>query len=335
MKNLSTSILLLVLTLAVSVSASAQAIYRVSNNTPANVAQKIYSTFAAAQTAAANNDIIQIEPGTYSLDITLTKPLVVVGTGYFLDQYTGTAALQANTTPATVTNISFDAGSTGASVSGITASQCYISASGITVQRCRITNQLYVNFGATVISNINIRQNYLVNITNYYGSGSTNLLITNNIITQTVSFDASCSGEFRQNVLPPTPSYSATLTNFNVTNNYFGYFYAGPTLANCTVTYNAFYFASYPTAGNNINNVPGTSTFVLAPGSAQFDAWYQLKTGTNPLRSSGENGADMGVFAGNAPYKLGGLPTIPAIYQLSNSVSGGTLNVNLSTRSNN
>jgi hypothetical protein len=327
MKKLATSVFVLLLTAAVAFSASAQTIRRVSLTATGT---NIYATFALAQTAATAGDIIQMEPGTYGFDINLTKNLTVVGPGYFLDRYTA-PALQANTTPATVNNVYFNAGSSGASVAGITMSGCFVSTSTVTLQRCNVTGTVYVNYNNVPVNNVNIRQNYLNSLQNYY-SGATNLLITNNIITGSVSFDNSTSGEYRNNV----NSYlygQVTLNNFNVTNNYF-YYYQPLALTNCTVTYNAFYYSAAPSTNGNINNVSLASAFVLGTG-AQYDGFFVLKAGTNPLRGTGENGVDMGAYAGNAPYKAGGVPAIPAIYQLNNSVNGNTLNVNMSTRSNN
>ena len=331
MKKLLTSAsLTFLLALVITLAASAQTIRRVSLTATGT---NIYATFALAQTAAANNDIIQMEPGTYAFDIALTKPLVVVGPGYFLDRYTA-PALQANTTPAAVNNIYFNAGSAGSVVSGITASGCFISSSNVTLQRCNITSTFYVNYASTAISNINIRQNHLASLQSYYGVGSSNLLITNNIINNTVSFDASCNGDFSNNTMPYLYS-QVSLTNFNVTSNYFGYYNAVPTLTNCTATYNAIYPNSVTLAGTgNINNVQQANVFVQTP-APQFDGWFQLKSGTNALLGAGAGGTNIGSTGGNTPYRAGGVPAIPAIYQLSNSVSGNTLNVNLSTRSNN
>jgi len=330
MKNFSASLFVVLLALAATVSASAQTIRRVSSTATGT---NIYADFAAAQTAAAAGDIIQMEPGVYNFDINLTKNLTVVGPGYFL----GTAQnpnLQANSQTAQVNTIYFSTGSTGASVSGVSANTAYIGANTVTLQRCYISSYIYLNLNNTSNTNVNIRQNYAFGITHNYSQPTTNALITNNIFTGQINLGSSDQGEFRNNVLSDQFSYSATMSNFNVVNNYFGYQYNAPNFTNCTVIYNAFQFG-YPTTGNNQNNVAKTAVFTLAPGSTQFDAWFQLKTGTNVLRAAGENGQDIGAFGGNTPYKLGGVPAIPAIYQLSNSVSGNSLNVNLSTRSNN
>jgi hypothetical protein len=329
MKKLATSVFVLLLTAAVALSASAQTIRRVSTTATGT---NIYATFALAQTAAATGDIIQMEPGNHA-DITLTKNLTVVGPGYFLGTGFNTN-LQANSQAASMNYIYFGTGSAGASVAGLQASQVYIGADNVTLQRCYVTSMVYLNYGSSYanVNNVNIRQNYLAGLQQYSGSyTATNILVTGNIFTGNVSLGANVNGELRQNTFGF--SYSTpTLANFNVTNNYFGQYYV-PAFTNCTVRYNAFYNASVATTDNNQNNVQPTN--VLANASPTFDAHYQLKTGTNVLRGTGENGLDIGAFAGNSPYKLGGLPAIPAIYQLSNSVNGNTLNVNLSTRSNN
>ena len=321
------SLLLLGLT---ALTSQAQTIRRVSLTATGT---NIYATFALAQTAAANDDIIQMEPGTYAFDINMSKPLVVVGPGYFLDRYTA-PALQANTTPATVNSIYFSTGSSGSVVSGITSGVCYIGVGNVTLQRCQITSTTYVNYpGSAAITNVNIRQNYLANLQNYSGIGSSNLLITNNIINSTVNLDNSCNGDFSNNTMPYVYT-QITLNNFNVTSNYFGNNYYGPTYTNCTSTYNAYLAATSPAGTGNINNVQPANVFVLTPG-AQFDGWFLLKTGTNALLGAGAGGTNIGSTGGNTPYRAGGIPAIPAIYQLSNSVGGNTLNVNLSTRSNN
>ena len=78
MKKLATSLFVLLLTAAATLSASAQTIRRVSATATGT---NIYATFALAQTAATAGDIIQLEPGTYNFDITLSKNLTVVGPG--------------------------------------------------------------------------------------------------------------------------------------------------------------------------------------------------------------------------------------------------------------
>ena len=145
-------------------------------------------------------------------------------------------------------------------------------------------------------------------------------------------------GFFNNVVITPNPNRTFKLSNFFVTNNYFD-------AVSLLVQGNGNTLSNNISARNDLSAGSGNQTgisqaqvFTLAPGSAAFDGWYVLRTGTNPARGSGVGGTDVGAFStysSNAPYKLGGLPAIPAIYQQSQTITGNSLNGTLSTRSNN
>ena len=119
MKNLSASLLFVLLTLAVQL-ASAQTIRRVNDNGITGTA--IYATIQLAHDAAANGDIIQVEPSTTSYgNLTCTKQLTFVGPGYFLSE-NQPPALQAGVITATIGQVIFTTGSNGSSMSGLTTS---------------------------------------------------------------------------------------------------------------------------------------------------------------------------------------------------------------------
>lgn len=325
MKKLYASLLTGLLLAAATLATEAQTIRRVNNSGVTGT--NIYTTAQLAHDASSAGDIIQLEPSANSYGgLTITKNVTVVGPGYFLGLNTG---LQANPTPATLDQVFFNAGSTGASVSGVTvSSHIYIGASGVSVQRNYLPGSyIYVGYGS-VTSNLNIRQNYIYGLYNY-NAGANNVLVTNNIIGAAgTSLGSTTNGEFTNNVVLA----GVNIDNFNVRNNYF----AGSFQPNNNLySYNISAQSSFSTANNNQNNVPQASVFALSPGTTQFDAWYQLKTGTNPARGTGSGGTDIGAFGGNTPYKLSGIPAIPTIYQFNQTLSGNSLNVNLSTRSNN
>lgn len=333
MKNLSALFLVLLLALAGQL-ASAQTIRRVNNN--GITGTNIYATVQLAHDAAAAGDIIQLEPSTVSYgNLNCTKQLSFVGPGYFLS-LNQPPALQASVIPASIDQVIFNTSSGGSSMTGLTInSNVYLGASNLTFVRNSMPgSSLYVNY-TTTASNLLIRQNYLNNISYNTGAATNNVLITNNIILSTVNVNfAGFSGEFSNNVHLSSIAY---FDNCTVKNNYIANL--SPT-ANTTWRYNLLTQATLPTVGsqsNNTANVPQANVFVLSPGSTQFDAWYKLKTGANPATGGGEGGIDIGAFgsATGYTYKLSGIPAIPAIYQLSQSVTGNTLNVNLSTRSNN
>ncbi|UOQ97258.1 hypothetical protein MUN81_18715 [Hymenobacter sp. 5317J-9] len=333
MKNFSASLLFVLLALAGQLAA-AQTIRRVNNT--GITGTNIYATLQLANDAAANGDIIQVEPSTTAYaGFSCSKVLTIVGPGYFLGE-NQPPALQASTIPATVGDIQFLTGSSGSSVSGLSSNGTfYVRVNNITIQRCKLDGYIYLGYTA-VTSNAVVRQNYGPGVQE--SSASTNSLITNNIfINGSVSITGvGNAGEFNNNTLI---NCSVALNNFTVRNNYFGSTFT-PT-ANTNWDYNFFAVATLPTLGtkgaNNTANVPASSVFAQTTGSPQFDGWYKLKTGTNPAVGAGQGGVDIG-STGSATgygYHFGGLPAIPSIYQLNQAVTGNTLNVTLGTRSNN
>ncbi|MDO7846550.1 hypothetical protein Q5H92_09300 [Hymenobacter sp. M29] len=335
MKNLSASLLFVLLALAGQL-ASAQTIRRVNNS--GITGTNIYATIQAAHDAATAGDIIQVEPSTTTYaGFTCTKQLSIVGPGYFLGE-NQPPALQANTIPATVSTVYFNAGSAGSSIAGISSNATwYVGANNVVIQRCYITGYVYLSYGV-LTSNAVIRQNYFYGVLEYSGA-STNSLITNNIMyTGGTSLSSTgSSGEFSNNSVI---AGGTSLNNFTVRNNYFATTFT-PT-SNTNWDYNFFAQSTLPTLGtvgtHNTANVTAASIFALAPTApGQFDAWYKLKSGSNAAVGAGQGGVDIGA-TGSATgygYHFGGLPAIPAIYQLNQAVTGNTLNVTLGTRSNN
>ncbi|GAA4026732.1 hypothetical protein GCM10022409_08340 [Hymenobacter glaciei] len=332
MKKLSSALLFVLLTLAVQL-ASAQTIRRVNNN--GITGTNIYATIQLAHDAAVSGDIIQVEPSTTSYgNLNCTKQLTFVGPGYFLSE-NQPPALQASVIPATVGQVVFTTGSNGTSMSGLITSTVYLGASNLIFQRNYVSNAyLYTNYNVATTNNV-IRQNYIYGISYNTNTATTNLLITNNIIQLDVNVSGTgFTGEFSNNVALRNSNFDG----FTVRNNYFGNNLS--TTANTTWQYNLLGQATLPTLGsqsNNTANVPQSSVFVLTPTvPGQFDAWYKLKAGS-PAIGTGQGGVDIGAYgsATGFAYRIAGIPAIPTIYQLSQSVSGNTLNVNVSTRSNN
>ena len=335
MKNFSAPQFLVSLLLLgfIALTSQAQTIRRVNNNGITGTA--IYATIQLAHDAAANGDIIQLEPSTTTYgNLTCTKQLTFVGTGYFLSE-NQPPALQASVITATVGQVIFTTGSNGSSMSGLTTSTVYFGANNLIFQRNYVNGAfLYVNYNVVTTNNV-IRQNYLYGISYNTSLATNNLLITNNIIQLDANVSAAAfTGEFSNNVV----LRNAYFDGFTARNNYFGNNLS--TTANTTWQYNLLGQATLPTLGsqsNNTANVPASSVFVLAPTApGQFDAWYKLKAGS-PAIGAGVGGVDVGAYgsATGFAYRIAGIPAIPTIYQLSQTVSGNTLNVNVSTRSNN
>jgi hypothetical protein len=99
------------------------------------------------------------------------------------------------------------------------------------------------------------------------------------------------------------------------------------------------------TGNNNLFNVdfsPGNINAVFTGYPVDIsgetnDGKYKLKPGS-PAIGAGIGGVDLGIFGGPNPYRLSGIPSIPAFYKLEASSINATTNpftVTFSTRSNN
>ena len=338
--------LLFALLALVSQAASAQTIRRV-NNTSGVTGTNIYTTIQDAHNAAVDGDIIQLEPSTVSYgNLTCTKRLRIVGPGYFLGA-NQPPPLQATTQAAIVGYVYFNtvgtASSSNSSISGVTATGIDINTSTVTVQRNLVIGAIRIGPGTLLTSNALVRQNYAETISSHPNAG-TGLVIANNIITSSVDLSYG-NGEFTNNAA--VTYLSSYYNNFILRNNYFNDNNSSNginTTVNTSMSYNLFQHATLPPLGSapsatNTANVAPSNVFILGPGTTPFDAWYQLKSGTNPARGTGLSGADIGAFSAYGgttnTYRLSGIPPIPSIYQIDQQTVGNSLNLTIGTRSNN
>ncbi|MBC6611751.1 hypothetical protein H8B15_12520 [Hymenobacter sp. BT507] len=343
MKPTPTTFLLVVLLVLSTLAAHAQTIRRVNNT--GITGTNIYTTLQAAHDAAASGDFIYLEPNDNSYgNLTCTKQLTIIGTGYFLEQNPG---LQLDKREATVGAISFNSSSAGSRITGCTiASTLYVGASNMIVERNYLRSVLYIGYsgseGYTSVANTVVRQNYInSNLSFFLNTNSvTNTLIANNIIVGGIG--GGNNANLTNTVITNNAIGSATgnngagidVNNTVIKNNILTSTSANIfTLRNNAVSYNISAGAQFGTGNGNQQNVSATSLFV--GGTASTDGAYQLRTGTNPARGAGENGTDVGPFGGATPYRVAGIPNVPTIYQYNQTVSGNTLNATISTRSNN
>ena len=97
-----------------------------------------------------------------------------------------------------------------------------------------------------------------------------------------------------------------------------------------------------PAGNNNLNiqnNYSLDSVFVGygTQGSFSNDSRWVLRA-NSPAKGTGIGGTDMGMFGGTNPYKLSGMPGIPAFYKLtapSATTSTNPYTLTFSVRSNN
>ncbi|MBK9626317.1 MAG: hypothetical protein IPO56_01020 [Flavobacteriales bacterium] len=133
------------------------------------------------------------------------------------------------------------------------------------------------------------------------------------------------------------------------TNNTFSY-NGNHALTNAEVSYNVFYQGNITGTNNTIHDnitaaaitgadlvsnpvVSMGNVFNLSVGTD--DSKYDILA-TSPYNEGGPN--ERGAFSGISPYRLSGIPNIPTIYTLQSTLNtspGGSVEVTLSTRTNN
>lgn len=320
---------------------TAQTTRRVNNNTGISVSgTNVYSTFAAAHTAAAANDIIIIEPSSISYgDITITKPLKIYGNGYYLN-----STQKADTRTSILGTVDFNTGSGGSEMYGMVANIVLIyGVSNITVSRNNINGaylytQNKANTTNTNVTNILINRNTMNPITASPTAGFTisNVLVNNNNMGNVgASSDPGIQSWVVRNNTFGSSTSSLALVNSVLENNFFVAGGTAPSLTNVTSSYNISTGSSFPAGIGNESNYD----IVTDPpwlGSAN-DAAYQIKPG-DPLKTKGSGGIEVGAYGGTTPYIVSGIPAIPSITSFVNTATGDATNpvkVTISVKSNN
>ena len=326
----------------------AQTTRRVNNNIGIS-GTNVYATAQAAHDAAVANDILIIEPSTTSYgDLTLSKSLKIYGNGYFLTTNTELKADQRNTT---LGIISFNTGSGGSEMYGITTTTTVTinGVSNITISRNNFGGPLYIsniNKAGTTntnVSNIFISRNYLSYIQETGTSGFTisNVLINNNIIGYIGSMNDPRDQNWviRNNTFTTSAANNGTIFNSVLENNFF---YAGglfSSLSNVTASYNVSTAATFSGGIGNVNNYDYvTNSEIVGSGTGiSTDEAYQIKAGSS-LKTLGSSTSEVGAYGGSTPYIVSGIPAIPSITTMVNTGTGDAttpVKVTISVKSNN
>lgn len=343
---------------AIVISMNAQAkIWRVNNTAGVN-ADFTSLSVAVADAAVLSGDTIHVEPSATAHSFpTITKNLVIIGNGYFLNGVSGNSGLQENTLTSMVGGFRFASGSAGTRILGIQISvnsdfasgysgvvnisfeKCLIGANainmvaansytGITYRKCFFTSSFSVSPASL---NDFTMENCIMEV----GSGSTNLtpvtganiVIRNNLFRSANNFVDFNFHEayFANNIIMSQKTH--TYVNSNVKNNIFQANQTGVTIGPLSVN------------GNNLVSQP-LATVILNAGST--DGKFQLAVGSPAIGGGVDIGGtkpDCGAFGSTDPYKLSGIPGIPTIYSLTVPASvplgTATMNVTFSTRNNN
>jgi hypothetical protein len=327
-------------------------ILRVNNNAGINAN---FTTLSAAITAAAaTGDIIYVEPSPTSYDenapITVNKQVTIIGNGSFLTAHSG---LQVNRNDSKFTNstnpstITFAVGSSGSAIYGITVDAFNINeaVNMITIQRCRTNSVFILSAGAK----ISILENWISGNIISVGSGSiSTFLIKNNAISGYIYIKTDDVATIENNtVVSATSNLILNNATAAVFNNILKSGGGDPSVvdgANATYSNNISSDNAIPSTNDNQINVDISTVLAALTFTTDNDAQLKIpiSPAINPAVNTGKHGSgdDIGAFNNgtNRPtFVLGLIPPYPTIYALSggNIITTPTMNVTISTRSNN
>lgn len=324
----------------------AQNILIVDNNINVDTSPShMFSSFSAANAAAANGDIIYVQPSTTSYSsISITKEVSVYGMGHSPELNNERRALFVNISISASNvklsgieasgNLSTSGNRSNLTIENNKLANVYLTTgiTNATVQGNIITNILALSPTASNSVNITINNNFFdsvsVNGLQYFNSST---IFNNNIVTftgvTTQSFFFVPSDLVAQNnIFVSTGTFNGTNWQSSGTptlfNNCLSYSYSGVSLGTLNGT------------GNFDNTNP---VFASIPGTnPAFDIANDYNIGSGSL---GTDGNDIGIYNGFYDFDMRGYPTLlPYIIEMTitnNMISAGeTLQVNLKANAN-
>jgi hypothetical protein len=308
------------------------AVWRLNNNPAVDAG---FRTFAEAQEAAAAGDTIYIEGNgeqNHYGSVTVTKQLVLIGPGYFLNENDSTYA---NGTFARFRSMVVQSTAAGTRIYGLYFySEDYnirhltIRASDVVAARnyfySHDYNQIVVD---SSVNNLTIVQNYAYFIS--IKAQASNCMIANNYINNRIELNNLSNAMVVNNVIGYgiNNAYNCQIRNNIIVNNPGGDILSVNNSGN-TISYNMFpggLIAGGIYGPGNVGNINMADVFVGYPGTGDYstDGRWKLKN-DSPAIGAGEGGIDCGIFGGTLPYVLSGLPPVPRIYEAVVPTAGST-----------
>ena len=282
-----------------------------------------FTTLDAAMAGVTVGDTIYLEgsPNDYTLSNAISKQVVIIGPGYFLDQNENTLVSKS---PAMIaSNVTILA--KGTVLEGVSVAKnntnLYIAADDVVVRKCHLFRICFSDNTASTnleIANTIITQSYVTNdITvgsNDYGKGG---LISNNILGAGGLFSGLRNFDILFNTFTTTNSFATTgSSNCNIRNN----IYRGNSVGSGT--------------NNTYTNNYKASTAEFVEGDSSDKKWQLIATSQGNTASSA--GGQCGAFGSSSPYVLSGLANIPHIYDIeaptsASAASGLSVTVKIGT----
>lgn len=308
-------------------------ILRVNNQLTTNHQARIFNSLQLAHDFAQIGDTLMVEgsPTTYSA-MTLSKRLTVIGTGYFINENFENPS---NQLTSRVNGLTFNSGSQGSILLSLYLSaNISVQVSEIVISRCRLERVT----SNTNINSLILTQNYFSNTTGtaisiHSNYSFSNFVFENNFVNGSFNIGA------HQNQVFSSIKNNIFLGVIAVTTDIFQYNIIVNSSSNITINSNnvSYNLTSVNQLSGNGNQIYDPNQLFIGPTGNSTDGQYQLKT-DSPYLTAGFQGVEPGIFGGNSPYILSGLPPLPVILNLS-ADSFGTqqngLNVSIKAKTNN
>ncbi len=330
--------LLLILSLTIVASVpSFSTIIRVNNDTEV---EADYTTIQDAHDAATAGDTIYVEPSASDYaGFTCSKQLVIIGGGWDLSENYPDNYKSSNDTRVFGQN-NFNSGSEGSIVIGIffdfsntNYAALHVYAEGVEISRCQIANQSTSRNGIHISANNTVlSQNYLHGIT--IDANITGTLIRNNFIVSggnSVTIPSTSVATWINNIFSLTITMNEQVMSNNINLS------SGLTLVNCSLSNNIDAQLSseiFGTTNGNFGDVAPDDIFSPSETGLRY---YELNS-TSAALGAGVSGEDCGMYGGDYPFKLSGLPPIPLVTDFFQSGAGSNtspIQVRVSVESNN
>lgn len=333
-------------------------IWRVNN-------QGYQADFAQINQAVADpnvlaGDTLHVEGSTVEYNsVTITKPLIIIGPGYFLADNPKTSN---NGLATNISWIAFNAGSENSQLIGVSVnsvSGISINTNNIVIKRNKIRAGINLTWG---LSNVTIIQNFFENTGSSTGTAlsasisgfPTNVRFNNNIVQRPLVIQDNpsytfleCNNNIFDLAAVPTSGYSlqfyaASFRNNILVNNNASVKINGitnfSTTPNAAVSHNigTSSIVHFGTANNNLV-LTNISTIWNTATTASPDGKYRLAN-NSAASGSGYGGVDRGAYGGAAVsnrYTPSGLAPVPVIYEVSTSgvaTPGTGLNITIKVR---
>jgi hypothetical protein len=300
----------------------------------------MYRTVQEAHDAASNGDIIYLEPSENGYgNLVSTKSLKIYGNGYNHNSNPGIWQ-NFDKRSSAIIEIVLNNGSSGSIFEGLYINNMYINSNNIQIRRCQINNGVNIqNNGSNSYfgSNISFLQCNLGGIINLMGGvdiNNNNHFVDNIIIKNCfnprlsinlIRISPDLPGARNLSLISNTEVSSfGNCLNCIVNNNIFNLTYGSGIITNGKL-YGSVFSNNVCITGpcvqgvNNIDNIAAADVYSMTQNG---EGWYQVSN-SSPAKGAGLGGIDPGVFGGNDPYRLSGLPAIPQITSYSVNASSG------------